>query len=56
MKRFILVIALAMASAAAASAQYINGSDSTNETTVISDGMKYRELKDIYNYKYFQHI
>ena len=53
MKRIILVIALAMASAAAASAQYINGSDSTNETTVISDGMKYRELKDIYNYKYY---
>lgn len=51
MKRFLLILAIATVSATAASAQYINDSDNSDETMVISDGMKYRDLKQIYSYK-----
>lgn len=43
MKRFIIILAIAMASALGASAQVAN--------TELTEGMKYRQLKHMYNYK-----
>ena len=43
MKRFIIVLAIAMASALGASAQVAD--------TELTEGMKYRQLKHMYNYK-----
>ena len=43
MKRFVIILAIAMASALGASAQVAN--------TELAEGMKYRHLKHMYNYK-----
>ena len=43
MKRFIIILAIAMASALGASAQVAN--------TELTEGMKYKQLKHMYNYK-----
>lgn len=43
MKRFIIILAIAMASALGASAQVAN--------TELTEGMKYRQIKHMYNYK-----
>ena len=43
MKRFIVILAIAMASALGASAQVAN--------TELTDGMKYKQIKHMYNYK-----